>query len=140
MRAVSCAHAAAEIAGARGDAGLAGAEDAHVSAIAGAAGRRGHDGAGLEQGLRVAGPRRRGRDALRARRDQQPHPRRDAAPLQHARRLGEIVERAVGAGADKRLLDRLACGVGDRHGVADDPVGQRQHRPQRAEIDRRRAA
>src|SRR5215204_2558123 len=59
------AHAAAEIARAGGDAGLAGADHAHVPAVAGAAGRRGHHGAGLEQGLRVAGLRRGGRDALR---------------------------------------------------------------------------
>src|SRR5207248_1555779 len=43
------AHPAFEIAGRGGDAGLAGAEDTHMAAIAGAAGRWGHHGAGVEQ-------------------------------------------------------------------------------------------
>ena len=50
------------------------------------------------------------------------------AALQHARRLGQIVKRAVRAGADKGLLDRLARGLLDRHRIANDPIGQRDHR------------
>src|SRR5207244_524849 len=51
---LGAAHAALEVARARGEAGLAGGEDADVDARAGAAGRGRHQRAGLHQRLHVA--------------------------------------------------------------------------------------
>ena len=63
----------------------------------------GDDRAGLHQRLDVAGLERLAVDLLRARRDQEAHARRDLPPVEHAGGDFEIVELAVGAGADEGL-------------------------------------
>ena len=63
-------------------------------------------------------------------------PGRDLAALHHARRHREIVERAVAAGADERLVDVAAGDLADADRVVHHRIRQRDQRLDRAEIDR----
>ena len=94
-----------------------------MPAAACAAGGIRYHGARFDQRTNVAGRIRLAIDRLRAGRHQKAHTWCDAASGDHTRRDREIIQIAVGAGADERLVDALARHVANRHGVADDAVG-----------------
>ena len=122
------AHAALEIAGAGSDAGLTGPEHAHMAAETRAAGGRRDHGTRLHQGRDVAPSERGVEYRLRCRGDEETNPWRDPSTLDDPCRFGQVVQGAVGAGPDKRLLDRLASNLGDRDRIADHRVRQRDQR------------
>ena len=127
---------ALEVARAGGDAHFVRAEHAHMAADAGAAGRRCHDRAGLHQRRDIAGGQRGAMDRLGAGRDDEARAGRDLAALHHARGHREIVERAVAAGADERLVDVTAGDLADADRVVHHRVGQCDQRLDRGEVDR----
>src|SRR5262249_31060856 len=61
---------------------------------------------------------------LGCRGDQETDPRSDLPTFDHPCGLSEIFQRAIGAGPDKRLLDRLAGDVVDWDGIVDHRIRQ----------------
>src|SRR5665213_1336524 len=104
---VHAAFAALEIARGRSDADLAVGQESDTR-LAYAATGRDDLYAGLQQRFDQSGPHALQVDLLRRRGNEETHALGHLAPFQHARGDFDVLETAVGAGADLRLVDLLA--------------------------------
>src|SRR5688572_9684809 len=117
---VRVAEPAPEVAVGAGDHDVAVAGDEVPGDVhAGAAARRLHGGARLGQRLDQALARRLQVDVAGRRRDDHAHALRDALALEYRGGLAQVVEPAVGAGADQRVVDALALELRRADDVVD---------------------
>jgi len=118
---IGIAHAALEVAVGGGDAGFAVAQHALVQSQAGRTAGREYQSPGLDDGVGVAGLVGLEHDGAGGGTDQQAHALLDLLALEYGCGLGNILEPAVGAGADEGLVDpdvfKLSGERGVIHGV-----------------------
>ena len=99
------AHAAAEVTVGGGNSALACSEDAHVTAKAGTAGRSGNGSAGINKGIDVAAVHSLLINLLGCRDNNHTHMVANLVTFENFGSLLQILQTAVGAGADDNLVN-----------------------------------